>query len=190
MLSLANGLRRAVALALLSFVLPLPALAQSVAVDPPLTSPVAPEPELRPGEYRWNEAAAAGDAPVRILVSLPLQRAFVFRGDALVGISTVSTGEPGYDTPTGTFPILQKRRDHRSNLYDDAPMPWMQRLTWDGVALHAGQVVDGPASHGCVRLPAAFARRLFAITALGTTVTIVDEAPAEPHEALALASAP
>ena len=184
MLSLAPGLRRTAALVLLSCAFPLPAFAQA---EPP-TNAVAATAALRPGEFYWDEASAAADAPVRVVVSLPLQRAFVFRGVALVGVSTVSTGEPGYDTPTGSFPILQKRRDHRSNLYDDAPMPWMQRLTWDGVALHAGPVVDGTASHGCVRLPAEFAQKLFAITELGTVVTVVDEAVA-PQEALALASA-
>ncbi len=139
---------------------------------------------LAPGQFVWHpEAAASGE--VEIVVSLPLQRAFVYRGGTLIGVSTVSTGQPGYETPTGTFPILQKRREHYSNLYDNAPMPFMQRLTWDGVALHAGEVPDRPASHGCIRLPVAFARHLFAATELGAAVHVTDLAPAA-GEALAM----
>jgi hypothetical protein len=138
--------------------------------------PAAVAAEVAPGRFVWR-AEAASEGAVRVLVSIPLQMAFVYRGDALVGVSSVSTGQPGYDTPTGTFNILEKDKDHRSNLYDDAPMPYMLRLTWDGVALHAGHVTGQPASHGCVRLPAAFARKLFDIAALGATVTVVDEVP-------------
>jgi lipoprotein-anchoring transpeptidase ErfK/SrfK len=131
---------------------------------------------VAPGRYVWRDDAEAS-GPVRVLVSLPLQLAFVWRGGALVGVSSVSTGVAGYDTPTGTFTILEKDRDHHSNIYDDAPMPWMLRLTWDGVALHAGKVTGEPASHGCVRLPAAFARKLFEITDLGATVSVIDDVP-------------
>ena len=74
----------------------------------------------------------------------------------------------------GTFEILQKKAMHKSNLYDDAPMPFMQRLTWDGVAIHAGKNPGFPASHGCIRVPAAFARKLFAATELGATVEVTD----------------
>ena len=97
----------------------------------------------------------------------------------------MSTGQPGYETPTGSFAILQKNRDHRSNLYNGAPMPFMQRLTWDGVALHAGEIPGRPASHGCIRLPMAFARNLFAVTRLGASVHVTDLAPAA-GEALAM----
>jgi lipoprotein-anchoring transpeptidase ErfK/SrfK len=143
---------------------------------------------LRPGQYRWYETAAPAAGPVTILVSLPVQRAYVFRGGAMIAVSTVSSGQPGYDTPTGAFTILEKDVDHHSSLYDDAPMPFMQRLTWDGVALHGGQVLAEPASHGCVRLPRAFARRLYGITGIGTRVVVTDEAPSSPREALALLS--
>ena len=143
--------------------------APAVSVASPLTAPA-------PGRYVWrDDGSAAG--PVRVLVSIPLQLAFVWRGSALVGVSSVSTGVAGYDTPTGTFPILEKDKDHHSNLYDDAPMPFMLRLTWDGVALHAGKVTGEPASHGCVRLPAAFARKLFDIADVGASVTVVDDIP-------------
>ncbi|PSJ43373.1 L,D-transpeptidase family protein [Allosphingosinicella deserti] len=141
---------------------------------------------LDAGQYVWHPELASAGA-VEIVVSLPLQTAYVFRGGTLIGVSTVSTGAPGYDTPTGTFPILQKKVDHRSNLYDDAPMPYMQRLTWDGVALHAGKIPGYAASHGCVRLPTAFARKLYSATSLGASVHIVDEIPASSSAALELA---
>ena len=140
---------------------------------------------LRPGEYVWQPDRAR-EGEIEIVVSIPLQRAFVYRGGELIGISTVSTGREGHETPVGTFNILQKRQEHYSNLYDNAPMPFMQRLTWDGVALHGGQVLDGPASHGCIRLPPAFARRLFAATEIGGSVHVVDFAPSA-REALAMA---
>ncbi|KQT31884.1 hypothetical protein ASG29_08330 [Sphingomonas sp. Leaf412] len=130
---------------------------------------------LAPGRFLWTEAAAR-DGAVSVLVSLPDQRAYVFRGQKLVAASSVSTGKDGNETPVGSFTILQKREVHKSNLYDDAPMPYMQRLTWDGVALHAGRDPGFPASHGCIRLPAAFAKRLFAITELGATVEVTDVA--------------
>ena len=146
------------------------------------------EPVLAPGEYLWRpERAASGE--VEIVVSIPLQRAFIYRGGTLIGVTTVSTGRPGHETPTGSFPILQKRREHYSNLYNNAPMPFMQRLTWDGIALHAGQIPGRPASHGCVRLPLDFARQLFAVTTLGATVHIVDQSPSA-GEALAMVRGP
>jgi len=139
---------------------------------------------LRPGQFVW-EASAPTSGPVEIVVSIPLQVAYVYRAGTLAGVSTISSGAPGNDTPTGTFEILQKRRDHRSNLYNNAPMPFMQRLTWDGIALHAGEIPGHPASHGCIRLPMAFARELFGMTRLGAKVHVVDSAPT-PEEAVAL----
>lgn len=97
------------------------------------------------------------------------------RGDTMVAAASVSTGKDGKDTPVGIFPILQKREMHHSNLYDSAPMPFMQRLTWDGVALHAGKNPGFPDSHGCIRLPAAFAKKLFSITSVGTNVVVTDQ---------------
>ncbi|MBV8687414.1 MAG: L,D-transpeptidase family protein [Alphaproteobacteria bacterium] len=141
---------------------------------------------LPPGRYVWNDVDAAA-GPVTIVVSVPTQLLFAFRGSTLVGVSTVSTGQPGYDTPTGTFAILQKEVDHRSNIYDDAPMPFMQRLTWDGVALHAGKITGQPESHGCVRLPLAFAKKLYAATGLGARVTVTDVPLSSADEAAALA---
>jgi hypothetical protein len=129
---------------------------------------------LSPGQYRWNPDAAA-KGPIEVVVSIPEQMAYVYRGGTLIGLSTVSTGAPGHDTPVGEFTILQKKVDHKSSLYDDAPMPFMQRLTWDGIALHAGRIPGHPASHGCVRLPKAFAKILYNATGLGAAVRITDE---------------
>ena len=147
---------------------------------------VAPDetPELRPGEFVWQpERAPAGE--VEIVVSIPLQRAYVYRGGTLIGVTTVSTGRDGYETPVGSFAILQKRREHYSNRYNNAPMPFMQRLTWDGIALHAGEIPGRPASHGCIRLPLAFARQLFGVTQMGGAVHVLDSSPSA-GEALAL----
>jgi hypothetical protein len=137
----------------------------------PQTLPATASGTLPASGFLWlPQLAPAG--PMTIVVSLPLQRAYVFRNGIRIGVSRVSTGKTGYETPTGVFTILQKHREHYSNLYDDAPMPLMQRLTWDGVALHAGQVPDYPASHGCIRLPYAFAERLFDATTTGMTVIV------------------
>ncbi len=129
---------------------------------------------LKPGEFRWQPERAA-EGGLSVIVSISRQMAYIYRGGALIGVTTVSTGKPGHDTPVGVFPILQKKVDHKSTIYDGAPMPFMQRLTWDGIALHAGQIPGRPASHGCVRLPAAFAKMLYGATQIGMIVTIQDE---------------
>ena len=128
---------------------------------------------IAPNRYVWEEHEAAGR--VSVVVSKTDQRAYVYRGETLVAVSAVSTGREGKETPAGVFTILQKKTMHRSNLYDDAPMPFMQRLTWDGVALHAGRNPGYAASHGCVRLPADFAKKLYAATELGAKVIVLDE---------------
>lgn len=139
---------------------------------------------LKPGEFVWQpERSPVG--PVEIVVSIPLQRAYVYRGGTLIAVTTVSTGRPGHRTPTGKFDILEKHAKHYSSIYNNAPMPFMQRLTWGGIALHAGQIPGHPASHGCVRLPLAFARNLFGVTSRGGSVHIIDQSPA-PTEALAM----
>jgi peptidoglycan hydrolase-like protein with peptidoglycan-binding domain len=120
----------------------------------------------------WNRDAPA-DEPIHLIVSVPNQRVDVYVGGKLVANSPVSTGRKSHPTPTGVFSILQKKRHHRSNIYSRAPMPFMQRLTWSGVALHASnQVPDYPASHGCVRLPPEFAKKLFRFTEIGAHVII------------------
>lgn len=144
----------------------------SITAPPPVAGPIE---NLKPGGFFWApQIAPAG--PVTMIVSLKAQRAFVYRNGVPIGVSTISSGKAGHETPTGIFTILQKEIDHKSNLYSGAPMPFMQRLTWDGVALHAGALPGYPASHGCVRLPMAFAKLLYGVTKLGLTVVITDEA--------------
>lgn len=135
---------------------------------------VAPfTPEFKPGDYIWHpDVSPAG--PVVVLVSLPDQVMYVYRNGVRIGRSTVSTGTAGHRTPTGVFTILQKKVDHESSIYKGAKMPNMQRLTWTGIAMHAGQLPGYPASHGCVRLPEDFAAKLYTVTKLGTTVIIAD----------------
>jgi len=132
---------------------------------------------LAPNRFVWSDPGLVDPVtnPVTVVVSIPLQRAFVYRGETLVAASSVSTGKDDKPTPVGIYPILQKNEKHRSNLYNDAPMPFMQRLTWDGIALHAGRNPGFPDSHGCIRLPTEFARKLFAITDVGTTVVVTDD---------------
>jgi len=135
---------------------------------------VAPRAELKPGDYTWHpETSPKG--PVLVVVSLPQQRAYVYRNGILIGRSTISSGKEGHETPTGVFTVLQKRRVHESNIYKGASMPNMQRLTWSGIALHAGKLPGVPASHGCVRLPLEFSRLLFDVTKTGTTVVVADD---------------
>lgn len=126
---------------------------------------------LRPGQFIWDAEAVAG-GPIVVVVSIDEQRAYVYRDGIRVGIAAVSTGRPGHDTPTGVFHVMQKDKDHRSKTYNDAPMPYAERLTWDGVALHAGGLPGYPSSHGCVHLPSEFARLLFGISDMGMTVVI------------------
>lgn len=131
---------------------------------------------LKPGGYLWAPQVAP-KGPMLVVVSLKLQRAYVYRNGVMIGVSTVSSGTKGHETPTGVFTVLQKDADHKSNLYNNAPMPFMQRLTWDGIAMHAGNLPGYPASHGCIRLPLAFARLLYDVTGKGMTVVITDDAP-------------
>lgn len=99
------------------------------------------------------EAPRAAGAPVMAIISLKHQHITVYDADGWMLRSPVSTGQRGRETPAGVFSIIQKQRDHYSNLYDDAYMPHMQRITWSGIALHGGVVPGHPASHGCIRLP-------------------------------------
>ncbi len=130
--------------------------------------------ELKPGEYVWvPEISPKG--PVVVIVSIPSQEIYVFRNGVRIGRSTVSTGTKEHTTPTGIFTILQKKVDHESTLYKGAKMPHMQRLTWDGIALHAGKLPGYPASHGCVRLSEDFAEKLYSVTSNSTTVIVTDQ---------------
>jgi len=130
--------------------------------------------DLKPGEWIWGgDNKAMG--PMAVIVSLTEQRAYVYRNGILIAVSTVSSGKKGHETPTGVFTILQKDKDHHSKKYDNAPMPYQERLTWDGIALHAGGLPGYPESHGCVHLPTKFAELLFGATNMGMTVVIAEE---------------
>jgi hypothetical protein len=133
--------------------------------------------DLKPGEFIW-ESNAEPSGPIVVIVSLPEQRAYVYRNGVRIGVSTASTGKKGHRSPTGVFTILNKDRHHHSKTYNNAAMPFSERLTWDGVALHAGGLPGYPSSHGCIHLPSVFAKDLFKITKKGMTVVIADEASA------------
>jgi len=129
---------------------------------------------LSTGQFVWvPEASSTG--PLSLVIDLTTQRVLVYRGAVPIAASTISSGSEGRETPTGAFAILQKEVFHRSGTYDDAPMPYMQRLTDKGVAMHAGNLPGYSASHGCIRLPKDFAKLLYGITEIGTPVTIIDE---------------
>ena len=159
----------------------------------PADAAVAPvQEEPGPEEPELAEAAPEPKKPwrrrsgIRVVVSLPQQKAYVFKDGELLDTSPVSTGKRGHETPVGTFPILQKKVHHRSNRYNNAPMPYMQRLTWSGIALHAGSVPGYPASHGCIRFPRSFAKKLYGLTNHGTTVTVTRKKPKSAKDALTL----
>lgn len=175
-----------------------PPVAAPKVAPPPITAPSVPPPQvvaptdvapavpqaapkprkkgpvdaLKPGQFVWV-AQDVYEGPMKIVVVLDIQRIYVFQNDALIGFSTISSGKKGKETPTGFFTILQKNIDHKSNLYSNAPMPFMQRLTWDGIAMHGGQLPGYPASHGCIRLPHAFAKALYGATRLTQEVFVL-----------------
>ena len=135
---------------------------------------------LKPGEYVW-EPERAPEGPLLIVASVTEQVAYVYRNGMRIARSSVSTGRPGHPTPTGVFTILEKEVHHTSTIYKGAEMPYMERVTWGGIALHAGDLPGYPDSHGCVRLPLEFSKLLFGVTMKGATVIIAnqDSAPAE-----------
>lgn len=129
--------------------------------------------QLKPGEFAWAPELSP-EGPALAIVNLETQRLVLFRNGVPIAASTVSSGSPGHETPTGVFTILQKNKEHYSSTYNNAPMPNMQRLTKRGIALHAGKLPGYPASHGCVRLPHKFSALLFGATQLGMTVVITE----------------
>src|SRR5438105_11891710 len=135
---------------------------------------------LKTGEYVW-EPERAPEGPLLIVASTTEQVAYVYRNGIRIARSSVSTGRPGHRTPTGVFTILEKEVHHTSSIYKGAEMPYMERVTWGGIALHAGDLPGYPDSHGCIRLPLEFSKLLFGVTMKGATVIIADEhsAPAE-----------
>src|SRR5438552_1676877 len=126
----------------------------------PIGKPTGP---LKPGEYWWKPQLSPS-GPLMVLVSIPQQTMHVYRNGILIGRSTVSTGSKGHATPGGVFSILEKKQEHYSKKYNNAPMPNMQRLTWTGIAMHSGNLPGYPASHGCIRLPYDFSQLLFSET--------------------------
>ncbi|PYV49900.1 MAG: L,D-transpeptidase, partial [Acidobacteria bacterium] len=133
---------------------------------------VSPETvKLKTGEYVW-EPERAPEGPLLIVASTTEQVAYVYRNGIRIARSSVSTGRPGHPTPTGVFTILEKEVHHTSSIYKGAEMPYMERVTWGGIALHAGDLPGYPDSHGCIRLPLEFSKLLFGVTMKGATVII------------------
>lgn len=128
---------------------------------------------MRAGDWHWDEAGAPADGQVVITADLTAQTISVFRDGHEIGAAVILYGADDKPTPTGVFPITQKKVHHISNLYH-VPMPYMQRLTDDGVAIHASEVAPDRATHGCIGVPLAFAKKLFAVTQLGTKVIVTD----------------
>lgn len=144
---------------------------------------------LKPGQFVWQpELVPSGT--VTMTIDLAHQRAYVYRDGVRIGATTISSGKPGYETPTGLFAVLQKDKDHYSKKYHHAPMPYDLRLTWEGISVHGGHVPGYPASHGCVRLPIAFSRALFNEARLGMTVTITDRQGGANEEWMATETGP
>jgi lipoprotein-anchoring transpeptidase ErfK/SrfK len=125
--------------------------------------------ELRPGQYVWRDVPESA-GPERVVISLSDQMAYLYRGDTLMAATTISSGRESKPTPTGVFSILRKTEMYRSKKYDNAPMPWAEFFEPHGIALHAGSV--SAESHGCVHLPAGFAKKLYSVTDVGTPVLI------------------
>ena len=153
---------------------PMPAPAPKTVPAPKVVKKKGPVDSLKPGQFVWVKQDIY-EGPMKIVAVLDIQRIYVFQNDKLLGFSTISSGKKGKETPTGIFNILQKNIDHKSNLYSNAPMPFMQRLTWDGIAMHGGHLPGYPASHGCIRLPHAFAKSLFEATQMGQEVVVLQD---------------
>ena len=126
---------------------------------------------LKPGDFRWAPAVPE-TGETKVVIDLLTQLFYVYRGDQLVGVATISSGKKGDETPLGFWSVMTKKKKGFSRKYDNAPMPFMQMYDPKGIAFHAGQNPGYPASHGCVRLPLKFAERLFGMTKIGTKVII------------------
>jgi lipoprotein-anchoring transpeptidase ErfK/SrfK len=126
---------------------------------------------VRPGQYLWRDVPESA-GPERVVVSLSDQLAYLYRGDTLMAVAAISTGRDDKPSPTGIFSVREKKPFYRSKKYDNAPMPWMERIDQYGIALHGGYNPGYPASHGCIRLPLAFAKKLYTVTDVGTPVYI------------------
>jgi hypothetical protein len=156
--------RRSLHLMALALLVSAPAVAPAIADQHPVGTAAKKQAKALPG-------------PVLAVVSLSKQRIHIYGSTGLVAESPISSGMAGFRTPPGVFTVLEKRRFHHSNIYSGAPMPYMQRLTWSGIALHGGVVPGYPASHGCVRLPHKFAAEAWSLTTLGTRVVVAPDDP-------------
>jgi hypothetical protein len=125
---------------------------------------------LKPGQYLWASEIPAGET--RVIIDRLMQMAYVYRDETLVGVSTVSTAKQGHITPLGEWTILEKRPFYSSKKYNNAAMPWMERIDEYGIALHGGGTPGYPESHGCIHLPNKFAEKLYGLTKVGTKVVI------------------
>jgi hypothetical protein len=173
-----------------SLIQPADAYSFSLFGDPGVSQPPAPKRkrvnQRRPKTPVEHKSTAQREPekkalnPLMVIVSIKSQKVWLYARGELVTQSIVSTGTPGHDTPVGVFSVIEKDRHHRSNIYSAAPMPYMQRITWSGVALHQGFVTGRPASHGCIRLQQPFAMRLWDLTQLGVRVIVSPEDVA-PH---------
>lgn len=143
--------------------------------DPFVIKRILPiEGPIRYGEWHWDDEGVP-DGPLVMTVDLQARVISVFRDGYEIGAAAALLGTPEHPTPVGTFPILTKERDNVSEQYNNAPMPWTLRLTWDGVAVHGGSTVElGYASHGCISVPDEFASRLFDEAEIGDVVIITD----------------
>ncbi len=145
----------------------------SVSDDPFVIKSILPiEGTIRYGEWYWDESRAPADGQLVVTVDLEARVISVFRDGHEIGTAVALLGTQSHPTPLGTFPILTKERDNVSEKYNNAPMPWTLRLTWDGIAIHGSPVQNGYASHGCIGVPDPFAEKLFAIASRGDRVVI------------------
>src|SRR4029453_5184085 len=139
-----------------------------------LVAPSREKPSTKP-KAATDDVAAKAKGGLSVIISIDKQHLTLYSDGQPIAHSRVSTGVPGHPTPTGVFSVIQKDRWHRSNLYDNAPMYYMQRITWSGVAMHEGLLPGVPASHGCIRLPREFAARLWGVTKLGVRVVVAQQ---------------
>ena len=145
--------------------------AQSAAAAPRVTTVAELDAPLYYGDYFWDEAGApAGRA--EIVVDLKEEQIYVYRGGVEIARAVITRGWEQWQTPTGTFPILEKDADHYSSTYNNAPMPFNLRLTWKGVAIHGAEVDDEAATHGCIGIPVEFAKMLFKNVRVGDKVIV------------------
>lgn len=141
----------------------------------PMPQPVRPKPKRNLAKKMpaiEKEAGSKPQGPLIISVSIDQQRVRIYDANGLYADSPVSTGMKGHSTPMGVFNVIQKQKYHQSNIYSGAPMPYMQRITWSGIAMHAGVLPGYPASHGCIRMPMSFAVKMYNWTRMGARVFV------------------